>query len=131
MFLRFVTERRPDHGARREGIFQAAYAARRDAETPGYHHIRFIELLAWFNDDRDEPDRFNLGSRKTGHRSQTTGLSWFRPEASKHVETAFELCSVLNELGYPITVLKTLLPGFILYEDRYQIVAEPFADTPT
>jgi hypothetical protein len=66
-----------------------------------------------------------------GHRTTNTGISWFRPEATQHVEKAFELCGVLQELGYPITVLKTTRPGFIVYEDAYQIVAEPFADTPT
>jgi hypothetical protein len=127
MFLRFVTERRTDHGSRREGFFQAAAVARRDAETPGYLHDRIAELLAWFGDNLKEPDR---GPLRTGRRATTTGLSWFRPEASEHIEKAFELCGILQELGYPITVLKTTRPGFIVYEDAIQIVAEPFADTP-
>ena len=131
MYLRFVTERRTEHGSRREGFFQAVALARRDPETPGYLHDRLTALLGWFIDNLDEPERFNRGSLKTGHRATTTGLSWFRSEATEHVKNAFELCGILHELGYPITVLKTNRPGFIVYEDDHQIVAEPFADTPT
>jgi hypothetical protein len=131
MFLRFVTERRTEHGGRREGFFQAVYAARRDPETPGYILEQFSSIIGWFNDNLDEPDRFNRGPTSTGWRSTTTGLSWFRADANQHVEKAFELSALLREIGYPITVLKTTHPGFIVYEDDYQIVAEPFADTPT
>ena len=131
MYLRFVTERRTEHGSRREGFLQAVALARHDAETPAYIHDRLTDILGWFIDNLEEPDRFNRGPLKTGRRATTTGLSWFKPEATEHVEKAFEICGILRELGYPITILKTTRPGFIVYEDAYQIVAEPFADTPT
>jgi hypothetical protein len=36
---------------------------------------------------------------------------------------------LLEENGYPVDVLKSKRLGYILFEDEYQIVAEPFSDT--
>ncbi len=131
MFLRFVTERRTDHGSRREGFFQALYAARRDPETPGFVLDQLDEIRIWFDANLDEPARFNRGPARHRRHATPTALSWFRTDATAHLERAFALCAILRELGYPITVLKTDRPGFIVYEDAVQVVAEPFSDTPT
>jgi len=130
MFLRFVTEKRTTHGNRREGFFQALFAARRDPETPGWIIEHLNLTLEWFDANLDEPSRFNRGPTRNGARSTSTGLSWFRAEATEHLEHAFALAAILRELGHPITVLKTDRPGFIVYEDAVQVVAEPFSDTP-
>lgn len=59
------------------------------------------------------------------------GLSWFKPTAEQHIQKAHELAAILSELGFVIEILKTDRPGYIVYEDEFQIVAEPFSDTPT
>lgn len=130
MYLRFVTEKRTSHGGRREGFFQAAEEAVDNPETPGFSVDRINDYRGWFGAHLAVPDRFNRGSVRTGRRATTTGISWFRPEATEHIENAFALCAILQDLGYPISVLKTTRPGFIIYQDAHQIVAEPFADTP-
>lgn len=58
------------------------------------------------------------------------GLSWFKPTAEMHVAKAFELTELLSRHGFHIEVLKSSRPGYIVYEDDIQIVAEPFFDTP-
>lgn len=126
MYLRFVTERRNELDNRREGFFQAAYAVRRAPQTPEYAVDRLDELLGWFHDTLDEPDRFSRS--RTG---VERALSWFRAEARDHIAYAYDIAAVLQEHGVPVTVLKTRRPGFVVYEDDIQIVAEPFADTPT
>ncbi|MEN0041828.1 MAG: hypothetical protein AAF764_10945 [Pseudomonadota bacterium] len=40
------------------------------------------------------------------------------------------MAAIVFEYGYPTTLIRTARPGFIVYEDEHQIVAEPFADTP-
>ena len=39
-----------------------------------------------------------------------------------------EMRCVLEENGVIVRVIKTQRPGYIVYEDEYQVVAEPFAD---
>ena len=40
------------------------------------------------------------------------------------------MARILFDYGYPSTVIHTTKPGFVVYEDDVQLVAEPFADTP-
>ncbi|MCJ8053514.1 hypothetical protein GB928_016755 [Shinella curvata] len=88
-------------------------------------------ILAWFRVRLPIPERFNKSTSKGAWRSQATaGLSWFKEDAKPAIEKAFELVSLLADYGYPIEVLWTERPGFVVYEDEQQIVAEPFYDTP-
>ncbi|MDP2123062.1 MAG: hypothetical protein Q8J92_01645 [Parvibaculum sp.] len=40
-----------------------------------------------------------------------------------------EISRILQEYGHFVTMIKSARPGYIVYEDEHQIVAEPFADT--
>jgi hypothetical protein len=69
------------------------------------------------------------------HRSQGTflqeknrALSWFKDTAIDHIAQIRELVSILENHGVHVRTLKTRRVGYIVYEDEYQIVAEPFAD---
>ena len=131
MFIRFVTERRNPVDGAREGFLQAAYLVVRDAGTPSVDLALVGSLLDWFADNLEEPDRLNRSRSKKGSDRPLRGISWFKPTAVEHISKAFDLISVLKEQGYQISMLRTERPGFVVYEDKFQVVAEPFADTPT
>ncbi|WP_135503844.1 hypothetical protein [Roseovarius aestuariivivens] len=76
------------------------------------------------------PDAFRRSRAKGADRKDGVGLSWFKPEAETAIAKSFELIALLEEAGYPIEMLRTRKPGFVVYEDAWQIVAEPFSDTP-
>jgi hypothetical protein len=38
------------------------------------------------------------------------------------------MCSILEENAIYVRTIKARRPGYIVYEDAYQVVAEPFAD---
>ena len=40
------------------------------------------------------------------------------------------IAGLLGSVGVPVQELRTTRPGYILYEDDFQIVALPFRDTP-
>lgn len=42
-----------------------------------------------------------------------------------------ELAILLEAHGIIVNVIRTERPGYIVYEDPYQITAEPFSDTIT
>jgi hypothetical protein len=132
MYLRFVTERRTEHGRRREGFFQATYSAWRSPETPAFAAKELRRLLDWFDANLETPERLSRSRHKRGKDAGAkTALSWFTPEAKVHIAKAYEAAAILGDFGYVVTVLKTERPGFVVVQDRWQIVAEPFADTPT
>jgi len=40
-----------------------------------------------------------------------------------------EMVAVLKRHDVPVQMIKTAKPGYIVYEDEFQIVAVPFADS--
>jgi len=76
------------------------------------------------------PTRFNSSRSKGAWRRKARGISWFKSTALEHIGAIREIADILKRNGRPVELLKTRRPGVIVYEDDYQIVAEPFADTP-
>lgn len=134
MYLRFVYAKPVEGLGAREGFFQATGELIDDPLADPSVVARAKDIRTWFNDNLERPDRFSRSASK-GHRDnyekETKGLSWFKPSAKEHLSKAFELMSILTESGYAIDVLKEKRIGYVIYEDDYQIVAEPFADTVT
>jgi len=128
-YLRFVLQQiHPDSGVP-EGLFSTGYALRDDDETPPYDRDNLAAILSWFDDNMEVPTRFNRSSSKGVYRRTTKGISWFKTTAWEHIEKMRDLAAVLAEHGHLIDEIRTERPGYIVYEDTVQIVAEPFADT--
>lgn len=129
VYLRFVRQTSMPGARSREGFFVAAYELSRNTnlDETTYNHV--TELLVWFGGNLAAPKKFSRTTSK-GHyrRMDTPGLSWFKPSAQLHVKKAFELKALLDEHGHAIEVLKARRPGYVVFEDRHQIVAEPFAN---
>lgn len=45
-------------------------------------------------------------------------------------EKSFELVAFVSEQGDPIEIPRAERVGYTVYEDTWQVVAEPFSDTP-
>ncbi|UWP90408.1 hypothetical protein [Aliiroseovarius crassostreae] len=129
MFIRFVCDRPVDGLDARAGFFVAAYELRDDPELDQYSAQYLEDLLAWFRENLQLPDRFS-GAKHDREKEFTRGLSWFRPEADEAIDKAWELAAFLEMHGYQIELLKTDRPGNILYADDDQLVADPYAETP-
>ena len=129
MYLRFVCSKLVDGMNSREGFFQAAGELADNPLSDSSVVVRIDALREWFADNLELPGRFSRSSSKGYYRKETKGLSWFKPSAAEHISRAFELKSILDEYGYAIEVLKEDCIGYVIYEDDYQVVAEPFAET--
>jgi hypothetical protein len=129
MFIRFVSTRKNILDGSQEGIFQTAFSVVRDPVTPFFDAQSIGDHLEWFSLHLELPDRFSRSRPKGAHWRKTRGLSWFKPSATGHISRAFALTDLLKENGCFIRLLRTQRPGFIVYEDEFQIVAEPFAET--
>ena len=129
MYLRFVgPAANPGLGARR-GFLQVAGDAARSPETPGVFVNEIDKLRNWFGTYLAKPERFNRTTSKADYRRHTAGISWFKSTAKLHISQAMALKALLDELGYPITVLREKRIRYIVWEDDHQAVAEPFSDT--
>ena len=130
MFLRFVRLTTVEGATAREGFFTAAYELREKQGVDAASLNRLEDMLAWFRQNLTIPSRFNRSKSKGAYRrTNTKGLSWFKPNAMEHVTRAYELAEMLSQHGYYIEVLKSPRPGYVVFEDEFQLIAEPFADT--
>jgi hypothetical protein len=126
MLLRFVLPRsHPDTGVE-EGVFGAAYALR-DGNLISISDRQSLDgLLSWFGANLATPQRFNSTKSKGYYRRRTGGVSWLKPTAVEHIARMRALIAILEKNGYPVSQITTDRPGYVVFEDDHQVVAEPF-----
>jgi hypothetical protein len=123
VFVRFVvSELDPDSGEPL-GIFQVMYRLADRGELSLDEQARWDGLRKWFNSHLRRPDSMSRSGRA---HAREVAISWFRDSATRHIGRAHELAGLLGELGVQVEMLRTSRPGYIVYEDAVQVVAEPF-----
>ena len=111
-----------------EGIFHAAYELQRDGKLPEQEDQELAALLVWFSENLEIPARFNRSKSKGASHRATKGVSWLKPSAKKHIAKFWKLKENLERHGHRVSFIKVRRPGYIVYEDKFQVVAEPFSD---
>ena len=127
-YLRFVGAAKNGGLSSRRGFLQIAGEAVRAPETPKAFVDQIDRLRGWFGSYLAVPPRFRASASK-GWRNDQPGISWFKSTAKLHISQAMTLKALLDEVGYPITILRERRIGYIVWEDEHQVVAEPFAET--
>ena len=128
MYLRFILPRmNPDSGIE-DGVFELAYEIRRQGEISEHERAEPADLLRWFGDNLKVPARFNRTKSKGHYRRATKGISLFKSSARPHVTKMHRMAAILRNQGYQVTMIKTSNPGYVVYEDDHQVIAEPFSD---
>ena len=91
------------------------------------------EALAWFGEHLPTPARFNRTRSKGYYRRATRGIAWFRDTASvsEHIAQMHRIMAILEAYGHPVMIIRESRVGYLVYEDEFQVIAEPFADTRT
>lgn len=130
-FLRFALNHvDPDSGVE-DGPFRMAYALKDDDRVDPGRRARLLETLGWFEKNLPTPSRFNRSTSKGYYRRTTRGVAWFRDTADDCLQRMHSLKAVLEDLGHPVTVIRESRIGYVVYEDEFQVIAEPFTDTRT
>jgi hypothetical protein len=131
LLLRFVVHNKHWRSGRRSGLFQAV-----DEVVGGPEHYLYApmhEIADWFAKHLEDPfkdaDKRNEPAWKV--EPSTRAISWVKASATDHVSKMYELKALVEEAGWMVEVLQTTKPGAVLYEDEYQVIAAPYADTPT
>jgi len=128
MFVRFVVFERDSDSGVHQGLFQAVAALRRSGKIIKSDDDRVVVIREWFNENLERPLRFNR-SRKPNRKKKA--ISWFKSGARRYLSKIRELQIILESYGMHVAMVKTRRPGYILYEDEFQVTAEPFRDTAT
>ena len=128
MFLRFVTADVDEDSHEEVGVFHAAYKLRDSGMLSDDEEAVLQEIRDWFNRHLDKPTRFT-SAKPPYYRKRQNGISWFKDSASEHIGKIREMVALLKHHDVPVRMIKSDRPGYIVYEDNFQVVAVPFADS--
>jgi hypothetical protein len=118
-YVRFVVGRNEEDSHVEQGIFQAAAQALKSQTVAGSDADELNELRAWFNENLERPTSFGRGSL-------CLGISWFKTGSADHISRIWEMVNILERNGIYVKKIRTDRPGYVIYEDQWQLVAEPF-----
>ena len=131
MYVRFVVDAIDDDSQVRGGLLQAAYALRDNGDVLEHDRDALEALLSWFASHLNTPDRFNRTTSKGYYRRTPKGISWLKDTAKEHIDKMREVAEILGRYGHRAEMVKESRPGYVVYEDEFQVVAEPFANSTT
>ena|SRR5690242_20720411 len=126
-YLRFVVSQKNSGSGVREGLFQVAGRVAKSGQLSHHDQQRLDDLRDWFGTHLPKPERFTRTRKARGR--NTRGIAWFKDTASGCLRRMRELAAILEEQGILVEAIETDRPGYLVYEDDLQVVAEPFSDT--
>jgi hypothetical protein len=126
MFVRFVVMCKHERSHRVTGVFQAACLVGDHGSLGHCDKQRYDELCRWFNRHLPIPGRLSRSRRRSACRN---AICWFKAEATEYIDKVRAIAALLQRCGIPTEMLWTGRPGYVVYEDAYQVAAVPFRDT--
>lgn len=126
MFVRFVIHENHEDSGRRQGIFQAVFDLEHAGVLLQHEQQQYDEIYEWFRFNLKKPKSF---SRSSKPHAKNVALSWYKDSAVEHIAKTQGLVEILRAHGVAVDLLRTDRPGYIVYEDSYQVAAEPFRET--
>ena len=124
VFIRFVSGDIDEDSHVSAGLFTAAYTLIEESILPDYEYNALNDCLCWFRKHLEDPYRYRLEPAQFVDQS----ICWFRFGAKEHLTRAWDVVEILERSDIFVRIVKCQRPGYVLYEDRFQIVAYPFAD---
>jgi hypothetical protein len=126
MFLRFVVADLDEESEQELGVFHAMRNLRESGALSENEERDHDQIRKWFNQHLQKPTRFTA-SKPPFYRKKARAISWFKDTAQEHLRRVRALAGILQNHGVLVQMLKAERVGYLVYEDEYQIVAEPFA----
>jgi hypothetical protein len=118
-YIRFVVGPTHQEIHVEEGIFQAAARAIDWEMITGTDADELNVLRTWFNENLEKPASFGRGKL-------SLGICWFKVAAFEHIARIWQMVRILERHGIYVKKIRTDKPGYVVYEDEWQLVAEPF-----
>ena len=127
MYLRFVVAEIHEDSQRELGVFQAVANLREEGKLLHHEEEQHNLIRSWFNENLEKPTRFT-NSKPPYYRKPNKAISWFKDTAKDHLSQIRGLIAILQSHGIQVEILKADRVGYVVYEDEFQIVAEPFRE---
>ncbi len=122
-YIRFVVGYKNENSHLEQGIFQAAWLALEERYVTGADAEELHQVQHWFNENLERPSSF-------GRDTLPLGICWFKDSSTAHIAQIWKMVDILERNGVYVKKIRTSRPGYVVYEDELQIVAEPYREGP-
>ena len=126
MYLRFVVSEIDEDSNMELGVFHALGYLREEGKLSDFEEEQHELIRQWFNAHLEKPVRFTA-SKPPFYRKKNKAISWFKDTAHEHLAQIRGLVAILKSHGLVVRTIKAKRVGYVVYEDEFQIVAEPFS----
>jgi len=123
MYIRFVTPRVHPYSGRETGVFHTAYRLKYSGRLTDDEIDLLNELLSPYGDLEVPPvyrDETIMQKRRDA------AICWFKTHSRQMISHMYSVVAFLKFHGVPMALLRTELPGRVLYEDEHQVAAVPY-----
>ena len=127
-YLRFVVADIDRDSMKELGVFHAVLRLRERGRLHAHEEELHDSTRKWFNENLEKPNRFTA-SKPPHYRKPNRAISWFKDTATEHLSHIRDLVQILENHGIAVQMLTTDRVGYVVYEDEFQIVEEPFGDS--
>jgi hypothetical protein len=121
---RFIIDKHDEDSGEPQGLFQAVSDLLHGGHLPEEERITARNIFTWFAKNLPVPERFSRSAKRS---AKAVAISWFKPTAHECIKRMQDLAGILYVHDIPTKVIKSRRPGYVVYEDDYQIVAQPFS----
>jgi len=128
MYLRFVVPKIDEDSERMVGVFHALWDLRCRGFLYPHEEEEHDCLRWWFSRYLEKPTRFTAAKRPY-YGKKKRAICWFKDSAQSHIWQMWGMVAILEEHGVPVRMLREERVGYVVYEDQYQVAAQPFAET--
>ena len=123
MYIRLTTTNISTTSHAELGLFQVIISLRAAGRLSDNEQRIVNETLIWFDLNLPEPQRL---ARSRRPHAENKAIGWFKDTATDMLQRMEEFANILREHDFQVNRYTTDRPGYIVYEDEYQIAAEPF-----
>jgi hypothetical protein len=118
-YIRFAIDQLDRYSTRPQGVFAAAYALLNSGILHAHDEKQLRAILNWFGRNLPVPQNFRTNR----------AIFWFKSDAKDCTRKIWQLVLALRYHHRQVNLLRTQRPGYVLYEDEFQVGAIPFYDT--
>jgi hypothetical protein len=122
VYVRFVTFSKHPDSRQELGLLHAVYQLLDEGKLAVYEEEWGKRVLNWLEKNLATPTRFN----RSNNIYSSPAISWLKDSAHEHLKNMHELRALLENHGIATKMITTDRPGYVLYEDQFQVTAIPF-----
>ncbi len=117
-YVRFVVPGRDTRSGSLQGIIQAVSRLDALGQLEPHENLWLLEDMRWLNEHVKVPGCLSDPENRRA-------ICWFRPHATRAINKARSIATLLKTKGIPVEMITTRDPGVVIYEDGLQVAAKP------